>query len=128
MLIAADGVTIPMPRSPRRRAAVRALPPLILAFLLLASTPSAHAWVCRPDPLGLCETVQDTTGLVLDVTPSPEGVGVIVVYGLNDHANRMALNLCVRGLQVWLSSTGRCTTPPESQPPGGDAADLPILP
>jgi hypothetical protein len=100
-----------MPHAPRRRAAPLGLAALIL-LAFLASAPSAQAWVCRPDPMGMCQFVQDTTGVVVDAAPSPEGIGVIVVYSVNGNEGEIVVTLCIRDTTVWLSEDGHCTPPP----------------
>jgi hypothetical protein len=67
-----------------------------------------------PDPQHVCELVQDTTGVIVDIATSPEGYGVIVMYTVDDQQHQAGLTLCVHGTKVWLSATGYCTTPPQS--------------
>lgn len=100
-----------MPHAHPRRAAPLGLAALIL-LAILASAPSAQAWVCRPDPLGACQLVQDTTGVVVDAAPSTEGIGVVVVYSVNGEEGEIVVTLCVRDTTVWLSENGHCTPPP----------------
>lgn len=98
-----------MPRASLRR-------PLGLAALLLlpllATVPTAQAWVCMPDRFGLCEFIQDTTGVVVDAAPSPEGIGVVVTYSVNGEEGRIVVTLCIHNTTVWLSEDGHCPPPP----------------
>ena len=65
----------------------------------------------------MCERVQDTTGLIfdIDVNTSPDDASVTLLIGLDHWSHRIEVKVCSDDPLVWVSTTGYCSTPSETE-------------